>query len=662
MGNKNNSLSSYNETKEFTLETFKEEMKRKMTIHILSDNSEDCIDFIELFTNEKVNNANELLEKNIIKKVNLFSFMNYKIYEDANVLADKIIEKVNYANENPKEAIFSEVIVLLHNSNIVTQIMKIKENFQNKKIWKTPYLYPFLIIISPDEKIDLKGFLNSKIFHYKITLKDISYYIKNIQREQQRIEKEKDKKINTKKKNKKKDIKEEKQEKNEEIYYNELGDEILFINSEKKKELIQLEEDTHITVYINILFLGRTGTGKSTLINLILGENKSFERGNGFSATSQNLIVYKKTGIPIRLYDVKGIENESTVDNYLEILTKFNQDNSKSKDDYVIFYCIEYKKGTVIEGIEDKIYEKLVEIKRKIYFIITKTNYDINKEPKDEKTKEVREGRREKIEKAIKDKIKSVCKKCQINGEDFINNYITIDYVNLVRDYEEEPYVPVFGIDKVLSFFSKLYSDKKWDELDNYCKNENDQKCEEYCKENYFLKNYSKFNNINERNEIEANKYLKGLKAGAFFSGMIPGLDIGMEYFYKNKFKERLESLYGFNYDEAKTYCKEDLKREIYELEKKIKDEKEEKEVQKKNIILNEENKSINSPDNENYEFSDKSTTPLKREKNIESKDYEKKLSGMKKEEEEEMDSKNIGKNTASVIRGKLKKLLLEQV
>lgn len=298
MGNKNNSLSSYNETKEFTLETFKEEMKRKMTIHILSDNSEDCIDFIELFTNEKVNNANELLEKNIIKKVNLFSFMNYKIYEDANVLADKIIEKVNYANENPKEAIFSEVIVLLHNSNIVTQIMKIKENFQNKKIWKTPYLYPFLIIISPDEKIDLKGFLNSKIFHYKITLKDISYYIKNIQREQQRIEKEKDKKINTKKKNKKKDIKEEKQEKNEEIsslirklnvlfsYYNELGDEILFINSEKKKELIQLEEDTHITVYINILFLGRTGTGKSTLINLILGENKSFERGNGFSATS----------------------------------------------------------------------------------------------------------------------------------------------------------------------------------------------------------------------------------------------------------------------------------------------------------------------------------------------------------------------------------------
>ena len=36
---------------------------------------------------------------------------------------------------------------------------------------------------------------------------------------------------------------------------------------------------------------------------------------------------------------------------------------------------------------------------------------------------------------------------------------------------------------------------------------------------------------------------MKKLKAGAFFSGMIPGLDIGMEYL----FKEKLKSLYGFD-------------------------------------------------------------------------------------------------------------------
>ena len=32
---------------------------------------------------------------------------------------------------------------------------------------------------------------------------------------------------------------------------------------------------------------------------------------------------------------------------------------------------------------------------------------------------------------------------------------------------------------------------------------------------------------------------------------MIPGLDIGMEYFYRNKFKEKLKSLYGFDYASA---------------------------------------------------------------------------------------------------------------
>jgi len=242
MGNKNNSLPVYDKPKEFTLDTFKDEIKRKMTIHILSNNSKDCIKFIELLTNEKVVNSNELLEENIEKKVNLFSFMNYKIYEDAKNLANKIIEKIDYAFDNPEIAIFSEVIVFLHNSNIKAQITEIKEIFESKKIWKKKYLYPFLIIISPDE-INLKGFLNSKTFHYKISLENISYYIEEIL-QQQKIEKEKKNK-EKEKKDKEKD-KKERMKNNEEIsslfrklnvlfsYYNELGDEFSFINYEKK--------------------------------------------------------------------------------------------------------------------------------------------------------------------------------------------------------------------------------------------------------------------------------------------------------------------------------------------------------------------------------------------------------------------------------------------
>jgi len=58
--------------------------------------------------------------------------------------------------------------------------------------------------------------------------------------------------------------------------------------------------------------MGRTCAGKSSLINLLLGEKRSIEGWNGASTTSKNIIVYKKTGLPIRLYDAKEVEYEET--------------------------------------------------------------------------------------------------------------------------------------------------------------------------------------------------------------------------------------------------------------------------------------------------------------------------------------------------------------
>ena len=109
-------------------------------------------------------------------------------------------------------------------------------------------------------------------------------------------------------------------------------------------------------------------------------------------------------------------------------------------------------------------------------------------------------------------------------------------FVNLIR--MDSPDVPVFGIDKVLSYFKDSVPEKDWEELEKCCFKREEEKCIEYCKKNPFLRYYSEWQKINSRNKAEAEKYLKGLKAGAFFSGMIPGLDIGMEYFYRNKFKE----------------------------------------------------------------------------------------------------------------------------
>ena len=63
------SVDKYNQTKNFYLEQFQKETPRKMTIHILSNELNDCINFVKLFTVQKLDNAKELLEKEIKKKM-----------------------------------------------------------------------------------------------------------------------------------------------------------------------------------------------------------------------------------------------------------------------------------------------------------------------------------------------------------------------------------------------------------------------------------------------------------------------------------------------------------------------------------------------------------------------------------------------------------------
>jgi hypothetical protein len=142
MGNKSSpSIDKYNKSKELSLSKFQEQIKRKMTIHILSNKSKDCKDFIEFFTNQKVINSKELLEKDINKKINLYSFMNYKIYDNASNLADQIEKKVQLCSNFPKMAIFSEVLIILDNEEINAHIDIIREKILNNNIISTRNYY-----------------------------------------------------------------------------------------------------------------------------------------------------------------------------------------------------------------------------------------------------------------------------------------------------------------------------------------------------------------------------------------------------------------------------------------------------------------------------------------------------------------------------------------
>ena len=662
-------LENYNDTKNLKLDKFQQAAFRKMTCHILSNKAEECIKFIEFFTNEKLNNSKELKEINIKKKINLYSFMNYKAYDNASELINQIkdrIEKVK-SNLQSKDAIYSEVIIILENENIKEHLDKIRNVFKNeiKKI----YYIPFLLIISPNKIIDLDGFDLSKTFHYKFTLQNLYTYFctflnKKEANENNESKKEKEENKNENKKNgkkkkkiKRKNIKELKESK--EImefirklnvlfsYYNELGDEFSFINSEGKEELIKIENDTDITVYMNIILMGESGSGKSTLLNLILGEKKSLEGGSGLSTTSKNIIVYKKAGIPLRFYDMKGMENDKTANNYTNILKDFNGFN-ETNIDYInaVFYCIQFTKGTVLKQMADELFQELVKLNIPIIFIITFSQFDPNEKCEDPEQKDEREEVISTILNAIKSKIKQIFKdkERENESEEFIKKYVKFEFVNLVA--RKDVKIPVFGIDKVLSILKDSIPKEDLQEIIYACLDANEEKYQKYTKKIPFLRNYSEIA-ISERNKKEAKEYLKKLKASAFFSGMVPGFDIGMEYFYKYQFKKKLKSLYGFDFYKAKEKVQDNGNFNL------IKNEKEDN--QEKEILLD-----INETD-----LIDSIQTPLsgsgfteeEEYKSINEEELDIKIDNIKKEENE-IESKisnttnNAAKNVTSFLRG----------
>lgn len=122
---------------------------------------------------------------------------------------------------------------------------------------------------------------------------------------------------------------------------------------------------------INILLVGKTGVGKSTLINNVFRERLA-ATGIGKPVT-QHLRRISKEGLPIVLYDTKGLElNDETqkrIKKELFQTIKSKKEEGPKEAIHVAYYCI----NAASSRIEDMELEMIKELSKEIPVIIVLT-------------------------------------------------------------------------------------------------------------------------------------------------------------------------------------------------------------------------------------------------------------------------------------------------
>ena len=149
-------------------------------------------------------------------------------------------------------------------------------------------------------------------------------------------------------------------------YFNENDEKNIYFNN---------NVNYNISYTINILTIGRRGSGKSTLINRLLGEKKAYAQKN---AKTLNTKEYYHKYYPIKFIDSAGFEigTLSQIKNVTDFLEKNNLNYENIfKKIHFIFYL--FKSNDKFEDIELKIIKQLSSFNIDIIFIMTNmTNED----------------------------------------------------------------------------------------------------------------------------------------------------------------------------------------------------------------------------------------------------------------------------------------------
>ena len=172
-------------------------------------------------------------------------------------------------------------------------------------------------------------------------------------------------------------------------YYNQLGDEIGF--PKKFKDKILLEKDNYLmTKYlftINILLCGRPGSGKSTLINKILGKEKCYAK-KGKGTMTNNIIKYIHEKYPLVLYDSPGFMVAEDIERINKLIECEQIALNKEKNSiHCIFYVLNKNSERGFFFNEYKFISNLIKQKMDVFIVTTHAETENKSEEYIEATK-----------------------------------------------------------------------------------------------------------------------------------------------------------------------------------------------------------------------------------------------------------------------------------
>lgn len=229
------------------------------------------------------------------------------------------------------------------------------------------------------------------------------------------------------------------------------------------------EEDNIET--LNILLIGVKNSGKSYLINRLLGETRALSMENHYTT---KLNSYKHKKYPIVFYDICGFNNneDQQIKNIKSKIEEFNKDYKILKNKiHVIFYVIDCNSVRILQNKEKQLIEDIFEINIPIFII----------------------GQKAKIT-----NIKNFIRKTQFQLTTFAKNYKEkIDILNtriFCLDSTKDSYINLLE-----AVYDELIESKKINDeiLDTYTILDSEELLNNSFSENFNIKQYN-----DERNSI----------------------------------------------------------------------------------------------------------------------------------------------------------------